>query len=114
MSNLKWVETNWEHTGKQTLMFVEFDKDGRKYKWYPKWEELADILYGALGTEGVFNNGRLKDYLTFICLQPIFRELSVLKCTEEHYDGEYMELIKKFNDLTDGITQNLLNKQAGK
>jgi hypothetical protein len=107
MTNLKYKEIDW--TNDKRLMFVTFTKDNKEYKWFPKWEELADIISCSFCTEGTLNNGRLKDYLTFICLEPIFRQLSLLKCNPDNsYSHEI--LARQFNDVIETISMNLLNK----
>jgi hypothetical protein len=46
--NLKFQGVDWE----KDLMYVEFEVDGQKMRWYPKWKEVDEILHCAWLTEG--------------------------------------------------------------
>ena len=107
MSILKFVDIGWEWNNNKTsqLMYVTFKQGKQQYNWFPKWEDLSEIIGYAFATEGDFNNGRLKDYLTFICLEPIFRQLSLLKCPDID-----METAIHLNKAMASIRSKLLNK----
>lgn len=114
MANLKFKEISWESLPekKGALMYVLFELGNGQVKWYPKWEHLADIINSSFATEGMMNNGRLKDFLSFILLEQVFRNMSVDKCTNLNSDDHH-DLYHKYYKVVDAIRQNLLNSNNG-
>jgi len=69
--NLKLQKVDWE----KDLMYVEFEADGQRFRWYPKWREVDDILHCAWLTEGAFNNSRWGDFFEVICSEILLKTL---------------------------------------
>jgi hypothetical protein len=69
--NLKFQQVDWE----KDLMYVEFEVDGQRFRWYPKWKEVDDILHCAWLTEGAFNRNRWKNYFEAICMELLLKDL---------------------------------------
>ena len=64
--NLKFQQVDWDD---KDLMYVEFITDGQKMRWYPKWNEIDDILHCA------FNVSRWRDYFDIICSEILLKGL---------------------------------------
>ena len=69
--NLQFLNVDWE----KNLMYVEFEADGQRVRWYPKWKEVDDILSCAWLTEGAFNNSRWRDFFEIICSEILLKDL---------------------------------------
>lgn len=69
--NLKFQQVDWDNN----LMYVEFEVDGQRFRWYPKWKEVDDILHSAWLIEGAFNNSRWRDFFEIICCEILLKDL---------------------------------------
>jgi len=52
--NLKFEEIGW--TKDPELIYVVFRSNEQKLKWYPKWDELRQLIQSAIIAEGCPNN----------------------------------------------------------
>ncbi|MBU1067363.1 hypothetical protein KKE60_06220 [Patescibacteria group bacterium] len=87
--NLKFQQVDWE----KDLMYVEFEADGQRFKWYPKWDDLRRILEAAVMREGVQNNwysNELEKFLAlFLELRDTVQFERGISCAEELQGVEF-------------------------
>lgn len=69
--NLKFLQVDWE----KDLMYVEFEVDGGRLRWYPRWKEVDDILRCAWLTEGAFNNSHWREFFEATCIEILLKDL---------------------------------------
>ena len=73
MSNLKFQRT-YRTDSKPELMYVSFEKDGKEYKWFPKWCEVKKLVDNSWLTEAELNEGKNMEYLTASLLIAVLRD----------------------------------------
>jgi len=56
-ANLKY-QGNTYTEDESCLLYVEFDFHGVPLRWYPKWQEVIDIIRAAYVTEECCHNGK--------------------------------------------------------
>ena len=73
MANLKFEDIGW--TKDPELIYVVFESDGQKLKWYPKWDDLRRLIQSAIIAEGHPNNWQSPQLDKF---KTTFREMTEL------------------------------------
>jgi hypothetical protein len=51
---IKYCEHGWDRNSKtnREFLYVLFEQDGQFLKWYPKWEDVRDLIQASIITEG--------------------------------------------------------------
>jgi hypothetical protein len=105
MANLKFKDIGWDNNRNHTLMFVEFEHNGRILKWYPKWAETNILLHNVWATEDKFNKAKLLNYLKAQSLILLLRYLLI-----ESNIGK-SDWVKQLNNLQDSLSTKLIDKR---
>lgn len=93
--NLKFKDISYNE---KRLMYVEFSDHGKLLRWYPKWKDVAEVLFSAFATESGLNRRKLTPYLSFICLEALLRDNLPLVD---------LALIRKFDEVLDQMREAL-------
>lgn len=102
MANLKFKEISWTKE-LPTLMYVEFELNGKVLKWYPRWDDLSSIVESAWSTENQFNHGKQMDYLSFVSISLLMRFLLI-------NNGAPHEIFTQLNKIVDEAKKILRSK----
>ena len=96
MSNLKFQRT-YLTEGKPELMYVAFEKDGKQYKWFPKWYEIKKLVDNSWLTKANCNEGKDMGYLMGSLLIAVLRD--TLARNHQTHNKPEVGLPEKFNEL---------------
>jgi hypothetical protein len=73
MANLKFNCIDWDKD--PDLMYIAFDYNGQKIRWYPKWKEVEQLLNCSYITEGGYNKGKHNYIFQLMCIQLLLEEI---------------------------------------